>query len=205
MDSVVMSYLGERPTEEAPVCIPSGVQHSFVIRPVVLDARGLPSQDRLDVVSCFVTCSTEDCQSCVVYQHAVNWEEPPEAPLKVALTVGGQRVLESGQRVLDLRISAVNLSGEDKTLRLMTARSLGGSGSGGSEGDDTATAPATPGVPAESPELRDSRPAPPLETLLLRGSDPAFFLQSCIPLGCLRDRESREVQCELVVADDPRE
>ena len=203
LDSVVMSYLGERPTEEAPVCIPSGVQHSFVIRPVVLDARGLPSQDRLDVVSCFVTCSTEDCQSCVVYQHAVNWEEPPEAPLKVALTVGGQRVLESGQRVLDLRISAVNLSGEDKTLRLMTARSLGGSGSGGSEGDDTATAPATPGVPAESPELRDSRPAPPLETLLLPGSDPAFFLQSCIPLGCLRDRESREVQCELVVADDP--
>ena len=75
--------------------------------------------------------------------------------------------------------------------------------SGGSEGDDSATAPATPGVPAESPELRDNRPSPPLETLLLPGSDPAFFLQSCIPLGCLRDRESREVQCELVVADDP--
>ena len=211
VDSVVMSYLGERPSEEAPVRIPPGVQHSFVIRPVVLDARGLPSQDALDVVSCFVTCVTADCQSCVVYQHAVDWEEPPRAPLKVALTVGGQRALESGHRVLDLRVSTVNLSGEDKTLRLMTARSLGG-GQGaklpqpevpatpgaaartwGGEGGPGAPGSEEAGGVSGSPAASSEEPA--------SGDAAPFFLQSCIPLGRLRDRESREVQCELVVTD----
>jgi len=204
-----MSYLGERPSEEAPVRIPPGVQHSFVIRPVVLDARGLPSQDALDVVSCFITCVTADCQSCVVYQHAVDWEEPPRAPLKVALTVGGQRVLESGHRVLDLRVSTVNLSGEDKTLRLMTARSLG---AGGGASLPLPGGLATPGSAARTwggeprePGGEEAGGIP--GTAAALPEDPAsgdtapFFLQSCIPLGRLRDRESREVQCELVVAD----